>query len=244
MAAPLKKAPTSGGFPAVAATITETGLVFRGGFALPEDERRGPLAGVGTIVLVGMAGRDGWPAFAASAEAQDGRPDPLDRFSRRVISVLAHRFGAVALFPFEGPPYHPFQQWAARAEPVHPSPLGLLIHPVLGLWHSYRGALGLREGVGLPIRTEAPSPCAACAERPCLRACPVGAFSSAGYDVAVCDAHLGSPAGADCMEGGCLARRACPVGVEHRHGDEHAAFTMRAFLARPGLSGRGGPDVK
>ncbi len=32
------------------------------------------------------------------------------------------------------------------------------------------------------------------------------------------------------MTGGCLARRACPVGAEQAHGPEQAAFTMRAFL--------------
>jgi len=38
------------------------------------------------------------------------------------------------------------------------------------------------------------------------------------------------------MEGGCLARRACPVGAEHAHQPAQAAFHMRAFLAarRPG----------
>jgi hypothetical protein len=58
----------------------------------------------------------------------------------------------------------------------------------------------------------------------------VGAFSADGYDVAACAAHLKSAAGADCMTGGCLARRACPVGAEHRHAPDQAAFTMRAFL--------------
>ena len=97
-----------------------------------------------------MAGREGWGAFAASPEAHDGLEHPLDRFSRRVIEALARDLGALALFPFGGPPYWPFQQWARRAEPVHPSPIGLLIHPRYGLWHSYRGALGFREALDIP----------------------------------------------------------------------------------------------
>ena len=43
--------------------------------------------------------------------------------------------------PRTGRPWLPFQQWARKAEPVHVSPLGVLIHPDYGLWHSYRGAL-------------------------------------------------------------------------------------------------------
>jgi hypothetical protein len=177
-----------------------------------------------------MIGRSGWDAFEASPEAADGMSHPLDRFSRRVISALADDLGAEALFPFGGPPYWPFQQWARRAEPVHPSPIGVLIHPVYGLWHSYRGALGFAEAIELPQLEAKPSPCDACAGRPCLSACPVSAFSARGYDVPACVAHLRGAEGVECMAGGCLARRACPVGREHRHGPEQAEFAMRAFL--------------
>jgi hypothetical protein len=210
--------------------IARAGLVARGAFRTDEPERTASLAGVRTIVLVGMAGRAGWDSFAASAEAQDALGHPLDRWSQRVIGALAEELGAVALYPFGGPPYWPFQQWARRCEPVHPSPLGLLIHPVYGLWHSFRGALGFPEALDVPTWEATPSPCDSCAEKPCLGACPVGAFFVGGYDVAACVEHLKSAAGADCMDHGCLARRACPVGAEHAHGAAQAAFGMRAFL--------------
>jgi hypothetical protein len=57
----------------------------------------------------------------------------------------------------------------------------------------------------------------------------VNAFTPTGYDVAACVAHIDSPRGTDCMEEGCRARRACPVGIEHRYSDEQANFHMRAF---------------
>ena len=214
--------------------VAQTGLVPRGAFRLDESERTGALAGLRTIVLAGMAGRDGWSAFAASPEARDGRDDPLDRWSRRLIGRLAREFGAKALFPFGGPPFWPFQQWARRAEPVHPSPIGLLIHPRYGLWHSYRGALGLAEALAVGEPEASPSPCESCAGRWCLKACPVGAFSADGYDVAACAGHLRSAAGADCMEAGCLARRACPVGADQAYGPDQARFLMRAFLRGQG----------
>jgi hypothetical protein len=210
--------------------IERVGLAARGAFSLAQPERTGALAGLRTIVLVGVAGRRGWDAFAASPEARDGADHPLDRFSRRVIDALGADLGAIALYPFGGPPHWPFQQWARRAELVHPSPIGVLIHPTYGLWHSYRGALGFSEALDVPPLEASRSPCDTCRERPCLSACPVGAFSADGYDVAACAAHLKSAAGADCMTGGCLARRACPVGGEHAHGVEQAAFAMRAFF--------------
>jgi len=218
------------GLETVLAAIEGAGLVARGALRLSDSERTGALADVRTIVLAGFVGRNGWDAFAASAEARDRTDHPLDRWSRRVIEALARDLGAKALFPFDGPPFRPFQQWAMRAEPVHPSPIGLLIHPAYGLWHSYRGALGFREALDVTEPVATPSPCESCRERPCLNACPVGAFSPAVYDVAACAGHLEDAAGADCMSAGCRARRACPVGAAHAYGPEQASFTMRAFL--------------
>jgi hypothetical protein len=185
---------------------------------------------VGTLILAGLIGSAQWPGFAASREARDGAPDSLDRWSRRLIDGLAAELGAAALYPFGGPPYHPFQRWARRAEPVHPSPLGMLIHPDWGLWHSYRGALAFRERLAMLPPDTRPSPCLACAAKPCLSACPVDAFTLAGYDVPACVAHIAAPAGRDCLEEGCRARRACPIGVRHRYDAAQAGFHMRAFL--------------
>jgi hypothetical protein len=214
----------------VFAAIRRNGLVPRGALSLADGERAGELADLRTIVLAGMVGREGWDAFAAAPEASDGLADSLDRWSRRVMEALAVELGGKALFPFGGPPFLPFQRWAQRAEPVHSSPIGLLIHPHYGLWHSYRGALGFPEALKVPEPAPAPSPCEACAGRWCLKSCPVGAFSDAGYDVSACADHLRSTAGVDCMASGCRARRACPVGAEHAYEPEQTKFFMAAFL--------------
>ncbi len=221
-------------YEAIERAATEAGLVLRGAFhPLPDEqtalERSGSASG--TILLFGFTGRIGWGAFAASPEKADEKPHPLDRWSERVIGALAERFGAVALFPFGGPPWHPFQQWAQRASSVHPSPLGLLIDPDFGLWHSYRGAIAMAERLDLPARIDRPSPCESCRAKPCLSACPVNAFSAAGYSVDACARHISAPAGADCMTGGCLACRACPIGADHHPIPAQATFHMTAFLA-------------
>lgn len=183
-----------------------------------------------TIALLGWVGSECWDAFAASPEAADGERNPLDRWSRGRIDAIAADRGATALYPFAGPPWLPFQRWAMKAEPVTVSPLGILIHPDWGLWHSYRGALAFTERLDLPPMPTRASPCASCAEKPCLTTCPVSAFSNAGYDVTGCRSHIATPSGAECLSGGCLARAACPVGPEHRYAPTQAAFHMRAFL--------------
>src|SRR5438552_7386722 len=78
----------------ILAAVERIGLVPRGALRLKDDERRGALADVRTIVLIGMAGCDGWDVFAASEEARDGIDYPLDRWSRRVIGALARDLGA------------------------------------------------------------------------------------------------------------------------------------------------------
>ncbi len=211
--------------------ITDAGLAYRGAFHPGTDDLVPGLA-AGTIVLAGIARGVGWAAFAASPEASDGRASPMDRWSVRVVGGVAKAFGAKALFPFSGPPFLPFVRWGQNAEPLYPSPLGLLIHPDFGLWHGWRGALAFRERLELPIRDNRPSPCETCETKPCLSACPVGAFASGRYDVRACATHLVSPAGADCIGTGCRARRACPVGAEYRYPPEQARFHMNAFLGR------------
>ncbi len=217
-------------YEAIAGRLARHGLIARGGFR--------PLAGDGVpgdaavVVMVGNAGAAMWRRFAAES---DGGRDAMNRWSRRVIDRVAVELGATALYPFDGPPWLPFQRWAQRAEAVFPSPVGMLIHPEHGLWHAYRGALAFTAEVeGLPEAAGAASPCESCADKPCLTTCPVGAFGGDGYDVPACAAHLKAPQGADCMTLGCRARRACPVGRQATYLPEQAAFHMAAFLGAHG----------
>lgn len=194
-----------------------------------------PVAGesghAATLVLVGNVGSAMWDHFAMSPESQDAGPDPLDRWSRRIGLELAQCFGALALFPFGGPPHHPFQRWATRAGAVAPSPLGMMIDHEFGLWHAYRFALAFPRRLRWTARPAAvASPCTSCTGRPCLRACPVTAFSVGEYRVDRCVAHLSTASGTECMGHGCLARLACPIGEASRYRAEHARFHMESFL--------------
>ena len=136
----------------------------------------------------------------------------------------------MAVFPFDGPPWHPFQRWAVRAEPgLRASPLGMLIHPVFGLWHAYRAALLLAEALPLPEPTPLEHPCERCADRPCLNACPAGALASGAYDVPRCRSYLRADPEASCHKVGCLARHACPVGREWVQEPAQAAHHTAAF---------------
>jgi len=215
--------------PALKTRLAEERLELLGGFAVAEGEA-GFSAGTRTLLLLGPAEPGFWAHLTAQPEwtqSQDeGQPDPVDRWSRRVIGQLACDLGAKALFPFGGPPYHPFYQWALRTGRVWESPVRLLVHAEQGLMVSFRGALALKESLDLPH--PALRPCDTC-PAPCLTACPAGALTETGYDVPGCHAFLDRPEGKDCMTGGCLVRRACPVTQAYARLPEQSAYHMRQF---------------
>lgn len=196
-------------------------LAVLGGFVC--DGEAGLPAGTRSVILLGPLEPGYWPHVTAQPEW--GGADPIDRWSRRVIGGMACKLGAKALFPFGGPPYQPFYQWALRTGRVWESPVKLLVHDGQGLLVSFRGALALREVVEVP---GAMRPCEGCAQ-PCLSACPVGALGAAGYNLPACHQFLDQPGGADCMNSGCGVRRACPVSQGYARLAEHSAYHMGMF---------------
>ena len=197
------------------------------------------------LLLVGNVGERMWRKFTPSQEYCDGKPDPLDRWSERVLSTVAERLWSesnrvAAIYPFTGPPYWPFQRWARACEPLFDSPLGLLIHPRFGLWHAYRGALLIEyfaPRAQSADSSECGHPCLSCQTKPCLSACPVAAFSplistekvTSEYDVESCIGHV-KGGGSECQGGGCLARLACPQARDWTYTTAQHRFHLQAFV--------------
>ena len=198
-------------------------LAVLGGFAAGPTDGLPP--GTKTLLLLGPREPGFWPHLKAQPEW--GADDPADRWSRRVIGKLACDLGAKALFPFGGPPYHPFYKWALKSGRCWESPVRLLVHDVAGLFVSFRGALALKEAVKLP--PAGPKPCDTCMEKPCLTACPAGALTGAGYDLQTCHSFLNTTAGQDCMTTGCAVRRTCPLSLAYARMPEQSAYHMGQF---------------
>jgi len=213
----------------VADAVAEHGLVVLGSFA---GSDLAPLE-LDSLVLVGAAGSAIWPGFVQSAEYLDRNPDPLDRWSRRIGDQVAAGLGARSLYPFDEDPPLPFLRWAAMAGSSAQSRLGMFIHDEFGLWHAYRFALGFSESVDQAPpnpRTGLSQTCIDCETVACLDACPVDAFAPDGFGADVCRDYLRADSTCDCMEGGCLARRACPEAVAFVYQPAHARFHMEAFV--------------
>lgn len=215
--------------------LAGTGLFVRGAFhPAPEDGVRalGDGRPAGTVALVGNAGKAMWEAFRRDV-ADLGGKDPLDTWVDAHLERVAGALGAEIIFATRRP-WPPIQRWAMKAGGVHRSPIGILIHPGFGLWHVYRGALLFADKLALPSASASAaasaSPCDACAKKPCLTACPADAFQPQRFDMQACVGHVESPKGGACAAGGCLARRACPVGRAHAYVAEEGAFHMAAVV--------------
>jgi len=191
------------------------------------------LAGAAGALIVGSGGPAFFDRFEGGPEATDGAPNPLDRYTERVVTqatgeALGPRGAAhVVHFPFGVRPLLPFQRLGRAAGLGGPGPLGLQIHPTFGPWWAYRGLLILDRP--LPA---APSPgdgCAGC-DAPCVAACPAGAVARGGFDVVACHARR---LVAEPCRLSCAARIACVRGPAHRYRDDELAFHMRASMPSP-----------
>ena len=179
-----------------------------------------------TIVLLGPYEPSYWPAICSSPEWNDEKPDPIDRWSIRIIEELAQTTGARACFPF-GSTSSPFLSWALASDQAWQSPVGMVVQAEAGLLVSYRGALIFDYPILSPV--SAPVPCTNCA-RPCLSACPVNALKGKEYDIKACVQYIKKDPKQRCINNGCLARLACPISANYPRSTEQSAYHMRQFL--------------
>jgi len=211
----------------LAAALRPLGLMIYG--ALHPKRVAVPGASDGTLILIGTSANF-WSQLQAAPEGQDGRPDPVDRYSTRVIGALAQQQRARPHYPFGGPPYAPFVAWALASGRAFTSPSQMLVHDEVGMLISYRGALHYDQTFDIPIPVSTTSPCERCPDRPCLSACPAHALVDGGpYKLAACHDHLDTPQGAECMASGCIARRACPLSDGAGRPPAQTAHHMRYF---------------
>ncbi len=208
------------------------GLALLGGFE-PEPGEALPALSGGAIpkalAVVASAGPAMWRHVRQSAEYESD-PNPIDSWSKRVLSRIAQEHGAEIVFPFEGPPYWPFQQWAMRLPAMSQSPLGVVVHSRYGPWFALRGALLFPEARDFAVGDEGPGPCPGCAGKPCLDACPAGALTrERAFDALICRDYVRENANRDCAKRGCLVRHACPYGRGYAYEPDQARHHMAAF---------------
>lgn len=212
--------------------LEANGLVLLGGFAPKDGQTLPELADggrPGTLAVVASAGPAMWHALKKAPEYAS-HPHPIDAWSKRILSEIAPRHNADVVFPFDGPPYWPFQQWIMALPGTSQSPLGVVVHSRFGPWFALRGALLFAEPLEFASLDAGPGPCPGCADKPCLDACPAGALTrESSFDAGLCRDYVRENANHDCAEKGCLVRHACPYGRDYAYLSEQAQHHMAAF---------------
>jgi len=183
------------------------------------------------LILVGNGGRALWSAIGRSARVST---DPIDDFSRREVEQWLATQAAGCRYEIVYPGERPvgLQSLGELAGWHFASPFMVGINAQWGTWFAYRAVLLADTDFELtrPLAGAAPSqsPCAACADTPCIAACPARAMSGGRFDLQRCVAYRRAPASA--CRATCLARLACPVGSEHRYSDEQIRHSYSISL--------------
>lgn len=192
-----------------------------------------PLAGARSLVVVASGGRAFWERLDPARRR--GEQHPIDHAGQDAIAAALPALPGARLLSLDDRDRFDLRRLGALAGLGVVSPhLLLLIHPVVGPWVSVRGLVAV-EATLPPSGPLAYDPCGAC-PRPCLDACPVGAYSRAApFDVARCGRHrLASeaplPAQLVSCAARCHARDACVVGRAHAYGDDEMRHRHRAGL--------------
>ena len=186
-----------------------------------------PAPGERQLILIGHAGRRLWSQLCASGIDSE---HPIDDYT---VDTVSRWFATVApgcrcrfLYPGD----HPIglQHLGKLAGWHHPSPFMIGVDAEWGSWYAYRAVILTDTDFAPYVRVDRSHPCASCAGRPCLAACPAEALSDGKFDLARCLAYRKSE-NSRC-ELVCIARTSCPVGAEHRYDDAQLAHTYGRSL--------------
>ena len=183
------------------------------------------LEGIKTMLMIGPKETIFWEIFKKSTEYLDEQGDPLDRWSERILQLIAKKHQAKTYFPFDKDKNWPFYSWALECNEINSAPIKLLVHNEKGLFISFRGALGLNYRI--QCHSKSYSVCKGCS-KPCETSCPVEALNSKGYNSKKCIEYISSTTNKECLSG-CLVRRSCPYGSNLQTSDQ-SSFHMNSFL--------------
>lgn len=180
------------------------------------------------VLLVGHGGKTLWRQMQAAGRAS---ADPVDRYTLATVTRLldeamqGRRYDVV--YPGSVPVN--LQHFGALAGWHHPSPFWVGINGRFGSWFAYRALILADSDFAITQPWQEPSPCVGCDTKPCLTACPASALVTGTLDLPRCIDYR-QQADSVCRHQ-CVARNACPVGVEHRYDSEQMQHHYAASLA-------------
>lgn len=193
-----------------------------------------PLTAYKQLILIAHAGTTFWQALNQN---RPQTPDPVDTFTRNTVDTVFKQALQSRRYDILYPGKLPLdlQALGALAGWHHPSPFWVGVNSCYGSWFAYR-ALILADSDFVPTSPwKEPSPCASCATKPCISACPAQAMQAGHLNLERCLNHRRQPESSCRYQ--CVARNACPIGREHRYDtaqmQHHYAASLKFIEALP-----------
>lgn len=185
-----------------------------------------------SLLLVGSRGARFWD-YLQSVNDVTGHPfnTVSQKMTEKILRDCYPQISILCLYP--GDEYRlPLQQLGHLAGWGRPSALGLDIDQQHGTWFAYRTALLVSESLPQTAARVSDPVCETCVEKPCRTACPVEAVQTiGGFNISACMGFRVREC-SPCADK-CLARLACPFGVEYRYSPEqlahHSSFSLASI---------------
>jgi len=212
--------------------LDEAGLNLHAVFAidqLPAELRNtlGPENRYRQLILIGNGGRKLWATIKAEGIVST---DPVDDFSVRRVEAwfAAQAAGTRHEIVYPGKRAVGLQSLGELAGWHFAAPFMVGINAQWGSWFAYRVVLLADTDFELTAPEAGVSPCASCAEKPCVDACPGHAMADGRFDLQSCVGYRKQAASA--CRASCIARLACPVRSEHRYSGEQIRHHYTASM--------------
>lgn len=180
------------------------------------------------LILIGHGGRALWERVKAAGLQSE---HPIDDFTTATVEAwLAGQLPGVVhalRYPGDGPVG--LQALGRLAGWHHESPFRVGVNADWGSWFAYRAVVLVDADLPATAPMSGESPCASCAEQPCITACPAGALDAPEFSLQKCIAYRRQPDSRCRIT--CVARTSCPVRPEHRYDDAQIAHSYSRSMA-------------
>lgn len=193
------------------------------------------------LILIGHGGRTLWEKLQACGVATE---HPIDDFTVATVRAwfaaqLPDRAYSI-VYPGDAPVG--LQALGVLAGWHHASPFRVGINETWGSWFAYRAVVLADTALAPSAPVRGDSPCAPCASRPCVPACPGKALDDQAFSLQKCIAYRRQPESRCRIT--CIARTSCPVRPEHRYDDAQIAHSYSRSMAMIEQWAASGEDVQ
>jgi epoxyqueuosine reductase len=176
------------------------------------------------LILIGHAGTAFWRSLNERVAEPADQAHPVDTFTVAVAEQFFQTEHPAVSWEIVYPGAYTvsLQEVGKLAGWHHASPFMVGVNAHFGSWFAYRALVLANTALPVTATVVSESPCVTCEATPCISACPARALDDGKFHLEKC---LGYRQQADSQcKNTCLARRACPVGSEHRYSDEQMHY--------------------